>query len=274
MDMGITTKMGDMETPSVKLPAVQMSMDLEVKEVTQDGVISYEMTMGEAVIAEGADANPQVVEAMKASLANMKGLNGAGKLSSRGLNLGAQVKVAPDATPDVRQAVDQMSDSISRMATPLPEEAVGPGAKWEVRMPIKNQGMTINQVGTVEVISIDGDVVTMKTDLVQSAANQKIQSPDMPQMKLDLTKMTGKGSGETTVDLNQVLAVSGKLNTHSEMNMNMSMGGQKQSMTMTMDMDIRTQPSLTMTAPVAQHTPEITASILLWAALRAPRARG
>jgi hypothetical protein len=239
IEMGVVAKVGDVDAPAVKLPPMQMTMDVAVKEVSPEGDITYDITMGEATLAEAPDTNPQIVEAMKSSMANLKGMGGTAKVSNRGLSLDSQVKTPAAAGPEARQTVDQINDSIARMALTLPEEPVGVGATWEATMPVKSQGMTIDQVSTIKLVARDGDIITLETTLVQTAANQKIASPAMPQMKVDLIKMTGKGSGQTIANLKQVLPTSGKLDTHSEMNMGMSMGGQKQTMQMTMDVTVQ-----------------------------------
>jgi hypothetical protein len=132
-----------------------------------------------------------------------------------------------------------MKEFYTELAAPLPEEAVGPGAKWEVKMPIKTQGMTIDQTATYEVVSLEGENLTTKSTIVQQAANQKIQNPAMPGIKLDLSKMTGKGSSERTFDLAKLLPTAGTGKVHTDTAMSMNMGGQKQAMTMKMDMDVQ-----------------------------------
>src|ERR1035437_4195643 len=105
--------------------------------------------------------------------------------------------------------MDQMKSFVTQLVAPLPEEAVGPGAKWEVKMPIKTQGMTIDQTVTYEVASLEGERLTTKSTVVQHAANQKIQNPAMAGLKMDLTKMIGNGTGESTSDLAPTLPEAG-----------------------------------------------------------------
>jgi hypothetical protein len=169
----------------------------------------------------------------------VKGLSGSGTTSSRGLCKGLEFKAPADSNPQARQFVDQMKDFYTQLAVPVPEEAVGPGAKWEVKMPIKTQGMTIDQTATYEVVSLEGEKLTTKSTVAQQAANQKIQNPAMPGMKVDLTKMTGKGTSQRTFALANLLPVAGTGVVHTEASMAMNMGGQKQAMTMKMDMDVR-----------------------------------
>jgi len=233
MDMGTGAPM--------KMPGIKMTMDVSIKSVSADGDISYEMVVGEASVEEDPGAMPQVVEQMKASLGNVKGLSSTGTMSNRGLSKGSEAKLPPGADPQARQAIEQMKESLSHCSVPLPEEAVGPGARWEVKLPLKSQGMTINQTATYQLLSIEGDRLNAKSTIVQNAANQKIQNPAMPGLKLDVSKMTGNGAGNVTFDLGQLLPSLATINSHSEVSMGMNAGGQKQEINMKTDMNIRVE---------------------------------
>jgi hypothetical protein len=147
---------------------------------------------------------------------------------------------APDtANPQVRQTIDQMQESMDRVAAHLPEEAVGVGAKWESRTTPVSQGMTINQTGTYELVAIEGDRITLKIGLTQTAANQKISNPSMPGMKVDVVKMSSKGAGKTILDLSKILPIEAALDIKTEMTMGVATGGQQQNMDMNMDMNLK-----------------------------------
>ncbi len=237
--IAIDVKIGEMENPAMKLPAMKMTLNLTVKDVSAAGDITYEMAVSDASVAEEPDVMPQLAEAMKASLASIKGMSGTGTRSSRGLTKSMDIKAATEADPQLRQAMEQMKEAFTRAATPLPEEAVGPGARWEARMPLKSQGMTIDQTATYELVSIEGERVTASSTIAQSAANQKIQNPVMPALKLDLTKMTGNGNGKITLDLSQLLPQEATVELHSESSMAMNAGDQKQTMTLKTEMNVR-----------------------------------
>jgi hypothetical protein len=237
--MAMETKVGDAETPAIRLPAITMNMEATVKSVAENGDITYEMVMADMGVSDEAEATPEVTEAIKAAFTGLKGVSGSGTISSRGFSKGLEFKAPADSKPQVRQIVDQMKDMYAQLAIPLPEEAVGPGAKWEVKMPIKAQGMTIDQKATYEVVSLEGERLTTKSTLVQQAANQKVQNPALPGLKIDLTKMVGNGSGERTSELTHILPTTGTGKLHSESSMAMDIGGQKQAMTMKTDMNLR-----------------------------------
>jgi Family of unknown function (DUF6263) len=237
LKMAMEMQVGGMQGQAIKVPAFKMPMDIAIKSVSPEGDITYEMVMGEPGMAE--EGGGPAADAIKNSLASLKGLTGTGTISSRGILKSSEVKAVPGADPNLKQAMDQMKESFSQMATPFPEEAVGPGAKWEVTKPMKSQGMNLNQTTTYELVSIDGDHVTAKDSFVQSASNQKIQSPAMPGMKIDLTKMNGRGTGEMQLDLAQLLPSMATVDSHSDFTMGMDAGGQKQTMNMKLDLNLR-----------------------------------
>ena len=236
--MAMETKVGEMETPAVKIPTITMSLETTVKGVAENGDITYEMVMGDMGVSDEAGATPGVAEAIKAISAGVKGLSGSGTISSRSLSKGLEFKLPADSNPQARQIMDQMKDMYSQLVVPLPEEAVGLGAKWEVKLPIKAQGMTIDQKATYEVVSLEGERLTTKSAIVQQAANQKVQNPAMPALKMDLTKMVGNGTGERTFDLAHLLPTTGAGKVHTEASMAMNMGGQKQAMTVKSDVNL------------------------------------
>jgi hypothetical protein len=236
MKMGIEMKMGEMEVPAMNIPAISMDMIVTIKEVSSTGDITYDMNMGEATMEEDPNASEQVAAAMKGSLDSFKGMSGTCRMSSRGISLGADMKAPDGANAQVRQTIDQMKDSMDRISAPLPEEAVGPGARWEAKTTVKSQGMTINQAATYELVSIEGDRVTIKSTITQNAANQKISNPSMPGMKVEVAKMNSKGGGNATWELSRILPVEG-----TEMTMGVPTGGEQQTMNMNMDMSLKLQ---------------------------------
>ena len=239
MKMAVETTMGGMQAQAMKLPAMTMSMDVTVKNVSGQGDITYELVMGGVNVADDPAGSPQLAELIKAALGGAKGMSGTGVVSSRGLTKGMEFKVPPGADAQTRQVMDQMRESFSSMAAPLPEEAVGPGARWEVRMPIKSQGMTIDQTTTCELVSIEGERLTTKRTFTQRAANQKIESPAMPGLKVDVNKMVGTGTGQNTSELEKLLPSEGTMDLHSETDMAMNMGGQKQAISTKLDLNVR-----------------------------------
>jgi hypothetical protein len=238
MKTSMETKAGEMQMPATKLPEVKLVIGVTVNSVSPQGDIGYELAVSDVIVTDEPGAAPQVGEAMKSALSSMKGMSGTGILSSRGLSKETEIKIASSADAKTRQAADQLKDSFSHFATVLPEEPIGAGARWEVKMPMKSQGFTMTQTVIYKLVSAEKDQLKTTATITQTAPSQKIESPAMPGMKVDLVKMTGTGTGNFGLDLTQLMTAEASMNLHSEMSMAINMGAQKQPMTMTTDQEI------------------------------------
>jgi hypothetical protein len=182
----------------------------------------------DATLAEEAETPPQMAEQLKTALGMLKGLIGTGTMTARGTQT-IQFKLPAGGDPVTSQGVDQFGQSFSDLGFVFPEEPVGPGAKWESQVPSKSQGMTIDQTTTCELVSVDGERVTLKGTVSQHADKQKVQNPSSPGGALELSKMTGKGTLEITFDLAQLYPSELTRESHSDITMEMDLAGQKQS---------------------------------------------
>jgi hypothetical protein len=230
------------QTPGqrMKMPTIRMTRETTVKSVSPEGDILYDATISNADVAEEAGANPQIAQVLKSALSGLKGTSGSGTTSDRGFVKETGTKTAASSDPQLRLFIDQMGETFARFQeVPLPEEAVGPGARWEVKMPVKSQGMTIDQTTAYELVSIEGNRVTVKDTVEQRAANQKFQSRIMPGLPLDLTKMVGKGSDDIALDLTRLMPRQGTSALVSEAVVEMNLGGQKNSVTVKTTVDLR-----------------------------------
>jgi len=228
--ISVVVAMAGSQMPAMDMPAMQMTMTLEVKSVSPDGEITYGMVFSAANVADVTNATPGMAAAMQSALAGMQGMTATGKMSSKGIIRTFDVKLPDGASPQLSQAMAQIKDSFSSSSTVLPAEAVGPGAKWEYQTQVKSQGITIDQTVDYQLVSVSGDQLTLQSTIRQNAANQKIESPAMPGMKVDLTKMTGTGSGNSTFDLGHIMPLVATVDEDVEMVMGINMGQQPQSM--------------------------------------------
>jgi hypothetical protein len=143
-------------------------MDQTVKSVSADGDIGYEMSLGELRLADEPGGVPQLTDMLKSNLGSVKGASGTCTLSSRGLTKVTALKAPAGADAKARQAMDQAMEPLGEIlsgitAIPLPEEAVGPGAKWEIKNSVHAQGVSFDITTTCELVSVEGDRIKAKT---------------------------------------------------------------------------------------------------------------
>lgn len=235
----VATTMTGMPSQSVKAPTINMTYETTVKSVSEDGDISYEVVVKDASVPDEPGTLPQAVEPLKAALAGMQGLSGTGTVSARGQSKGFAFNFPTNVTPQTRQLVDQMKDAFVNLTALLPQEALGTGAKWEAKEPIKSQGATIDQTATYQLASAEGEHIVIKSTVAQSASNQKVEVPSMPGMKLKLTKFVGKGTVSTTLDLARLLPAAKTTDLHTEQYLTMDAGGQSQELSTKTDASLR-----------------------------------
>lgn len=217
----------------IAMPTMKMKAVITMKNVTADGEVDYEVEVGEADVAADSNVPAPLVEAVKASMASMKGFVVTSTMTDRYYNKKADAKIPPGTDPQTRASMEQMKESFASMKFILPEEAIGVGAKWEVKGKVKTQGATAEQTTTHELIAIEGDILTVKSSTTATAANQKIPNPLMPNLKVDLTKLTGTETETATVSLKKILPLEATANERAELSLSINAGGQKQAMTMT-----------------------------------------
>jgi hypothetical protein len=228
--MNFQMGMGPAGTPVqlAKTPPTKFTTSLTVKNVSADGDIDYELVVDDVEVMNQPGIDPQMLAAMKESLRGAKGLKIVCTMADRGFKKKAEAEIPPGTKPEARESMKQMEDTFSDVATMLPHEPVGIGAKWEVKEKNKSDGMTIDQTSVYELVSIEGTLLTIKSSITETAANQKIANPMVPNGKADLIKMTGAGTENTTIDLTKIMPSKGTAEVHTETTMSMDMGGQKQ----------------------------------------------
>jgi hypothetical protein len=242
LEMTVKTemKMGETQDAPMKMPTMTIAFEVTAKAVA-DGNVTYVILVSDISVPEEPGVMAQAAEAMKSALANLKGQSGTGTVSDRGFTKGPEIKAQEKVDPQSRQIMDQMKEFFSQFVVEFPEEAIGQGAKWEVKMPLTSQGMTVNETATYELASLDPEGLqgSVKSSVVQSAANQKIENPAMPGLKMNLVKMAGTSTGSISFDLGKVMPLESTLESHSDMTMEMETGGQKQTVTMKMGMNLQ-----------------------------------
>jgi hypothetical protein len=239
MDMSIAMDMGGMAMPAMPSPTMVMESEIAVTEVAESGDVSFEITMTEAGVEETPGVDPGMASAMQGMLqGSLKGMRGSGTVSSRGISRAMTFDLGEAADPQMQQAFGSMSSSVEQMSTPLPEEPVGVGARWEVLQRMDHSGAVTFQTLLLEVTAIDGPRVTLAVKADQQAPRQSMSNPGLPpEAVMTLQRLSGSGTGTMTIDLTALVPTS-EMSTKSNAVMDVSMAGTSQTMgvetTMTM----------------------------------------
>ena len=156
MKMGITMNIGGNELPPRNAPTMEMVMRLTITE-SDENQFAYEFELTEIEVLEDEAVPEQVRQSMDERMQVLVGLKGEGRVDNRGFNQGASLTLPEDAPADAKEMFAGFEKSVNELSTPLPEEAVGVGAKWQVTQEVEANGMRITQTIEHELKELEGD---------------------------------------------------------------------------------------------------------------------
>jgi hypothetical protein len=213
MTMSITTNAGG-QSNKIAIPPLGMSVDMKISDVAANGDLTIDMVFGKLVLKADASTPKAMVDGFKKMAEGIAGLKGKIKMSNRGYTIESSIDAPATMAPETAQIIESMRSMMSQISSPVPEEAVGVGAKWETTSVIKDSnGIDLDQVQTSEITAIKGKLTTLKVSVVQSAKPKKIK---IKGIDFDLKGVSGGGTGESVYDASTFVPVSGGVDVLSK----------------------------------------------------------
>ena len=234
MKMAMAMTLGANSMPKQDLPETRMTMDMKVTNVAPNGDIRYEFKIKKPEVIAGPNANQMVVDAMKNALKGMEGMSGYAVVTSRGFTKEADISMPANMDPQMKNFMESTKQSLHQIASPLPEEPVGVGAKWETIMKLKQNGMVLDQTATNDLVELKGDTGKINLKIKQNAERQKITQGGVT---VDLISLKSTGDGIMNFDLTRLVPSLATVNLHS--NSEMEAMGNKMSMKLDMTMGMQ-----------------------------------
>jgi len=234
--MGMEMEIGGNSSGAMVLPAMIMSMTTTIEEVA-DGHIRYTALVDEATVAEDGALPPASIEELRTSLAPLRGMTGYAIITDRGESLEAEFVLPPDAPPEMAQQMQSFSNSAENLAAPMPEEAVGVGARWSVYNRVNSSGFEIVQRADFVLQEIVEDRISLDVTIVQQPLVSNPQMDSMPpNMSMRMLSFDSAGEGRSVSDLGQLVPIASLVEI--AMDFAFAMEGEGQSMEARMKMDM------------------------------------
>ena len=153
-------------------------------------------------------APPELAEQIKAQYASLGGLQLVETVNTRGMILGMDLD-SRAIQPQVLALMQHLQDGMTNAFLALPEEAVGPGARWSATTTTDAAGIQITQENIVSLVAQTGDNYEFTLQLKQSAKPSKITGANLPPgVSIDLTKVDGNGKGSMKVNFKDIVITS------------------------------------------------------------------
>ena len=242
MKMGMQMSIGTMQQPAVSLPVMKMNMKLTNKEITADGNLIYDFILDAVDVLADDKSPPAMVDSMKKSLADIKGMNGSAEVTPRGITKNAEMKMPANTNPQLASMMENMRQQMNQMSVPLPEEPVGQGATWTVTTQMTSGGIQLTNQYKYTLTKLEGSNIEMKVELVQTAEAQELKNPALPPgTVVKLQEFKSGGNGTIKMDLTQMVPTS-EITSETKMKLEAEGGGQKQNIEQTMTMALKLYP--------------------------------
>lgn len=236
--MRIGMKNGAQEIPSIPVPVTKTRMRAEVEEVGADGVMKVRHVAEAVEVIPGPDTPPAVVEQVRANVEPLARYRALVLMDGRGTVLGGEVELARDLPPMVRQTMQQMTENLGQLTVPLPQQAVGVGARWSSTQEVSQNGMQLRQVGHYTLAALEGEHAVIEATLSQELVDPSVNPPGM----LGVTARVGefRSSGRSTIelDLDRLMPRQVSITMDVHMTMDTSVLGQTQHVEMDMGLDM------------------------------------
>jgi hypothetical protein len=231
MDLEMSMKAGGMTLPPTKIPRMAMLFDLAAGD-RQGGDWPIEGKLKTVTVEPKGTAEEQLAEALRPQLGMMSGFGMNYFVDAKGRVHDVKMTWPETMPAQAQQMMAGLGQSLESMTAPLPDEAIGTGAEWEVFGRLAANGADILQVSTFKLKERKGDVITLDVAVRQLAANSDVRPPGMPAgASARLLSFNAQGSGTSVLDTKDAAPVGGKMTTKSAMSVEIKLdvGGKPES---------------------------------------------
>ncbi len=244
MDMAVSVKAGG-HVNEAKLPKMGMTLDGSTNETNAAGEWKILASLvGITIDGKGPQAE-QMAAAMRPQIESMKGLGINYWLNPKGRVRDVKIELPKGFPPAAEALVQGLNQSFESMVAPLPIEAVGLGAKWQVVSRMAASGADLLQSATYTLKARDGARATLDVVTTQLSASDTIKALGAPGGALTHVKsFSSGGTGTTKIDTTSVVPEGGTTTMKTGMTVVVSQGGEPGE-----ESAIETRTSVTLSRP-------------------------
>lgn len=232
----MSIKAGDAPARPMSLPPINITLEVNVKEVSPEGDIAYETVIQEAGIAQDTNSNPQANLMLSSLLAPFKGASASGVITAAGFPKSLKINLPQAASAAMAAGgSDQLQQLFGEIALPFPEEAVGPGAKWRVTKPSTVQGVRLVESATHSLVKLEDGRLQVQTQAENKAGgSQKVQN-------VEITRLEVQTSGELTFELTQLMPQAASLRSRTASEQKQRAAGSSQAVSSVINTELSIQ---------------------------------
>jgi hypothetical protein len=218
MDMAVGVKMKGQAMPQMPMPRMVMTFDTNVTDKNGAGEFKIDSRLLGTAVEPNGGQQEQMAKALRPALDGMKGLGMVYWCSPKGHVHDVKLDMPASMPAAAQQIMNGMSQSVESMVTPLPNDAVGVGARWQVISRLATGGADILQSAVYTLKARNGSKATLDVTLLQLSASDTIHTAQMPAgMNAKVKAFSSSGSGTSQIDLKSVAPESGSMSLKTSM---------------------------------------------------------
>ncbi len=172
---------------------------------------------------------------MDAAMSKLIGMHGNAHVSSRGITLGGKIDGGDKMDAQSRQILESMNQSLRQLSSPVPEEAVGVGAKWQVVLNPLIGGFTQTVTTVYTLTALSADSAKIDIAMSQTASEQPLESAILPPgTKATIKSIKGSGTGSLEIAFARITPTASAMTTKTDVTMTVGAEGQISEMKQTL----------------------------------------
>ena len=217
MDMSMSIRADGSTVPTGSIPTMTLGMAATVESVSDDEIeMSFDY---DKVSVDGDDPT------IERKLQTLVGTSGTITTDANGVYLDGDVQPAAGLDNDMQNVLVQVEEQFANLTAPLPGEAVGVGAEWEVTSPIELNGLEACNTYTYTLSELDGSEYALDIEIDQEMASGTVEQAGA---EAKLIEGSTTGTGSTRGDLSMPLALTGTNEVDSSTSMEVEQGDDTQ----------------------------------------------
>jgi hypothetical protein len=202
-----STEFAGAKQPEIPLPPVHIVLDLDPQSLTPSGDLRFAWRVSAATVTADTQMPSQIVDGMRAEMSAIEHLAGTAAVTARGLSGGVTVDGATMIDAGATgQMAEQVRQTLRDVAVPLPEEAIGHGARWQKTAQLDARGSRLTQTDTFTLTDLAATAGAVDDVLAQTAPPQALRAPGLASgAEARMESMLASGDSKTHFDLSRLV---------------------------------------------------------------------
>lgn len=192
---------GANERMEMNMPGLTLELGCEVTALAEGSPTKVRETLHRAQVTSEPGADPNLLAMFKQTYSQLEGMKSESEIKSSGERIATSSGANPVGGGNV-------SDVTASFAVIFPSEPIGVGAKWEIASFVDQQGIQLSMKYLYELISLEGNKLSVKVAIDGSAPPREISLPNIPPTaKAELLGARLAGEGTADYDLTRLLPI-------------------------------------------------------------------